>query len=162
MTETRAKGSRGFIIGSTGHPVFRKFFRDGTFKDYKITHHDCDVVVLSKDAVFREENDSKAITEPAALDYDPDLLGSYLANAKIRPAKGTKVCIMRHRRTLARVYDAEHDFIDYEIRHGHLEVKIIEVHASFWETPGKKYKKYWDGILDYNYKTIHPSHGLPD
>ena len=58
-TETQAIGTKGFLIRGIEDTVwFRVYQRDdvtGTaesFIDYEITNHDCEVVIIDKDAAF--------------------------------------------------------------------------------------------------------------
>lgn len=58
-TETQAIGTKGFLIrGAEDSIWFRVYQRDdvtGTaesFIDYEVTNHDCEVVIIDKDAAF--------------------------------------------------------------------------------------------------------------
>lgn len=58
-TETQAIGTKGFLIRGVEDSIwFRVYQRDdvtGTaesFIDYEVTNHDCEVVIIDKDAAF--------------------------------------------------------------------------------------------------------------
>lgn len=53
-----------------------------------------------------------------------------------KPAKGTKGFIIRtldDRGYVFRVYDKDHNFIDYDILHYDMEVEILDDDATFYE-----------------------------
>lgn len=53
-TETRAIGTRGFLIRSLDQIFFRVYDEKNQdkFVDYEITNHDCEVVIIDPDAAF--------------------------------------------------------------------------------------------------------------
>ncbi len=52
-TEEQAIGARGFLIRGLEDQVwFRVYDRDHNFVDYEITNHDCEVVIIDKDAAL--------------------------------------------------------------------------------------------------------------
>ena len=52
-TETSAIGQKGFLIRGTEDSVwFRVYSKDHEFVDYEITNHDCEVVIIDKDAAL--------------------------------------------------------------------------------------------------------------
>ena len=60
----------------------------------------------------------------------------------VKPAKGTKGHIIRVGNTyMFRVYDANYDFIDYDILHYDLEVEILDTDASLYSS---EYGQYLD------------------
>ena len=60
----------------------------------------------------------------------------------VKPAKGTKGYIIRVGDTyMFRVYDANYDFIDYDILHYDLEVEILDTDASLYSS---EYGDYLD------------------
>ena len=53
LTEKLAIGERGFLIrGFEDQVWFRVYDRDHNFIDYEITNHDCEVVIIDKDAAL--------------------------------------------------------------------------------------------------------------
>ena len=63
---------------------------------------------------------------------------------KSKPAKGTIGFLMRNafdNSSFFRVYDKDHNFIDYDITHHDLQVVIIE-DATFYETDKGNYLDY--------------------
>lgn len=60
----------------------------------------------------------------------------------VKPAKGTKGYIIRVGNTyMFRVYDANHNFIDYDILHHDLEVEIVDTDAVLYSS---EYGDYLD------------------
>lgn len=60
----------------------------------------------------------------------------------VKPAKGTKGYIIRVLDTyMFRVYDANHNFIDYDILHHDLEVEIVDTDAVLYSS---EYGDYLD------------------
>lgn len=54
-TEILAIGNRGFLIRGVGSDIwFRVYASDGSgnFVDYKITHHDCEIVIIDPSAAL--------------------------------------------------------------------------------------------------------------
>jgi hypothetical protein len=64
-------------------------------------------------------------------------------------AKGTKGVLMRNKNGgyMLRVYDKDHNFIDYDIYHSDLQIEIIDEDASFYTTRTKN-------ILNHSPKTL--------
>ena len=66
---------------------------------------------------------------------------------KTKPAKGTIGFIMRDatdNKHFFRVYDKDHNFVDYDILHHDLQVVILEDDATFYETENKNYLDHED------------------
>mgnify|MGYP003339478920 CR=1 FL=1 len=60
---------------------------------------------------------------------------------KTKSAKGTIGFIMRNfgGGHFFRVYDKDHNFVDYDILHHDLQVVILEEDATFYETDNRNY-----------------------
>ena len=69
--------------------------------------------------------------------------------AMIPKAKGIKGFLVRtfSGEYVIRVYDANHDFIDYKIYHNDLEIEIIDKDACCYKIDSKN-------IIDYSPKTL--------
>jgi len=54
QTETRAIGTRGFLIRSAADDqiLFRVYSEDHEFVDYDITNHDCEIVIIDPHAAL--------------------------------------------------------------------------------------------------------------
>lgn len=54
QTETRAIGTRGFLIRSIANDqiLFRVYLDHHEFVDYDITNHDCEIVIIDPDAAL--------------------------------------------------------------------------------------------------------------
>lgn len=50
--EQRAIGQRGCLIRTLGDVVFRVYDAEHNFVDYEITNHDCEVVIIDRDAAL--------------------------------------------------------------------------------------------------------------
>lgn len=59
-----ALGITGFIIRVGDDHVFRVYNKDFTFVDYDILHHDLEVRILEKDAVFHRSEFGNYISYP--------------------------------------------------------------------------------------------------
>lgn len=55
--------------------------------------------------------------------------------ADTKLAKGTKGCIIRggNDKLYFRVYDEQHNFVDYELRHSDLEIEIVDPDSVFYK-----------------------------
>lgn len=55
-TEKPAIGAKGFLIRGAGESIWFRVYQqndpDHSFVDYEITNHDCEVVIIDKDAAF--------------------------------------------------------------------------------------------------------------
>lgn len=50
--ETRAIGTKGFLIRTLDEVYLRVYNHDQSWVDYEITNHDCEVVIIDPDAAF--------------------------------------------------------------------------------------------------------------
>lgn len=71
MKVTDANGTTGFILWDGTEYCFRVYYNKHNFVDYRILHHDLEVMITGEDASFYVDESR----EQGYLDYSPHILG---------------------------------------------------------------------------------------
>jgi uncharacterized protein (DUF2141 family) len=141
-----ANGVPGFVLHhfeDEGTVVFRVYDAEQNFTDYIVRHSDLRTPVNDEEPYFYAGEEP---LDQADLNHSPAILGNSAtqsvkpqpAKPKITSANGVTGMILSlhdgEGTVVFRVYDAEHNFIDYTLNHSDLKVTINDEDAFFYES----------------------------